>query len=153
MSAEAKVAGVFHNAQTAIPIRHILTSLGHPQLPTIIKTDNATAISFTSNNITQKRSKSWDMHFYWLRDKASQKHFKVTSRGAATNLAEYFTKHFPATYHKHIRSKYVVNNSNALPNCKGVLVRDICHSLPMTSESMTNRKNPKNELFSLLAHK
>ena len=53
-SAEAGVAGGFHNAQTAIPIRHILTSLNYPQPPTIIKTDNTTAVSFTSDNITQK---------------------------------------------------------------------------------------------------
>ena len=144
-SAEAEVAGVFHNAQIAIPIRYTLESLGHPQPPTVIKTDNTTAVSFTSDNITQKRSKSWDMRFYWLRDKASQKHFKIIWERAAKNLADYFTKHFTAKYHKHIRNKYVVNNTNALPNCKGVLVRDICHSLPVTSELMTHKKNPKTD--------
>ena len=76
-SAEAEIAGVFHNAQIAIPIRHILQSLGHPQPPTTIITDNTTAASFTTDNITQKRSKSWDMHFCWLRDKEKSKHFNI----------------------------------------------------------------------------
>ena len=36
-AAEAEVAGIFHNAGMALPIRHILTCLGHPQPLTQIK--------------------------------------------------------------------------------------------------------------------
>ena len=39
-AAEAEPAGVFHNAQTTIPLRRILQALGHQQKPTPIKTDN-----------------------------------------------------------------------------------------------------------------
>ena len=52
-SAEAEVAGVFHNAQVAIPIRYIVTAIGHPQPPTPIKTDNRPVVPFANNNITQ----------------------------------------------------------------------------------------------------
>ena len=45
-AAEAETAGIFHNAQIAIPLCHILISLGHPQPPTLIKTDNSTAHGF-----------------------------------------------------------------------------------------------------------
>ena len=55
--AEAKAGGVFHNAQTSIPLRTILEALDHPQSPTPIKTDNTTTTSFMHNNIHQKRSK------------------------------------------------------------------------------------------------
>ena len=65
----AAEAGIFHNATMTIPIHHILTSLGHPQPPTPIKTDNATAAGFVYNNIHQKWSKSWDMRYYWLQDR------------------------------------------------------------------------------------
>ena len=65
-SAEAETAGVFHNAQRALPICYMLIQLGHPQPPTQIKIDNETATNFIHNNITQKRSKSWDMRYYWL---------------------------------------------------------------------------------------
>ena len=110
-SAEAEVAGVFHNAQIAIPIRYILTSLGHPQPTTNIITDNSTVALFANDNITQKRSKSWDMRFYWLRDKERSQHFKIIWKPSVINLADYFTKHFPAKHHREKRSKYVLDSS------------------------------------------
>ena len=64
--AEAEIAGIFHNTQIAIPIRHILEVIGYPQPPTLIKIDNYIAIGFTYNNMNQKRSKSWDMRYHWL---------------------------------------------------------------------------------------
>ena len=66
--AETETAGVFHNAQRAIPIRYILEQLGHAQPPTRIKADNSTTTGFIHNNIHQKKSKSWDMRYHWLRD-------------------------------------------------------------------------------------
>ena len=39
-SAEAETSALFHNSQNGIPIRHLLISLGHPQPPTPLKTDN-----------------------------------------------------------------------------------------------------------------
>ena len=68
-SAEADIAGVFHNASMALPIHHFLTQLNHPQPPTPIKTDNSTTTGFVYDNIHQKRSKSWDMRYYWLHDR------------------------------------------------------------------------------------
>ena len=50
-AAEAETAGVFTNAQLAIPIRYILECLRHPQPPTLIKSDNSTTIGFVNNNI------------------------------------------------------------------------------------------------------
>ena len=73
--AEAEIGGIFHNAQVAIPIRTLLRKLNHPQPPTLIKTDNATACGFIHDNIHQKRSKSWDMRYYWLRDRLAQQQF------------------------------------------------------------------------------
>ena len=78
LSAEAEVAGVFHNAQVAIPLRHILSSLGHPQPITNIMTDNSTVAAFANNSITQKCSKLWDTRFYWFRDKQRARQFTIT---------------------------------------------------------------------------
>ena len=66
-AAEAETGGIFHNAQVAIPVRTLLHALNHPQPPTPIKTDNSTACDFINDNIHQKRSKSWDMIYYWLK--------------------------------------------------------------------------------------
>ena len=106
-AAEAETAGLFHNAQIAVPIRHILEALGHNQPPTPIKTDNSTAVGFTYNNINKKRSKSWDMRYYWLRDRQNQKQFDIYWDKGTRNNADYHTKHHPAAHHRAIRSRYV----------------------------------------------
>ena len=106
-SAEAEVAGIFHNAGMAIPIRHILQALNHPQPPTPLKTDNSTATGFVYINIHQKRSKSWDMRYHWLRDKQTQQQFNIFWEKGVNNDADYFTKHHPTTHHRSQRAKYV----------------------------------------------
>ena len=76
-AAESETAGVFINAQIAIPIRNTLEALGHKQPPTPIKSDNSTATGFANDNIQQKRSKAWDMRYHWLRDKETKKKIRV----------------------------------------------------------------------------
>jgi len=102
-AAEAETAGIFHNAQIAVPIRYILDKLGHRQPPTPIKTDNSTASGFVHNNIHQKRSKSWDMRYHWLRDRQTKQQFRIYWDKGENNYADYFTKHHPTKYHQLIR--------------------------------------------------
>ena len=105
--AEAETAGVFHNAQIAVPIRYVLEKMGHPQRPTLIKTDNATTFNFIHDNINQKKSKSWDMRYFWLRDRQQQKQFRFHWESGTTNKADYYTKHHTEKHHKAIRATYV----------------------------------------------
>ena len=105
-AAESETAGVFTNAQLALPIRYILQCLGHQQPPTPIKSDNSTTTGFVNNNIHQKRSKSWDMKYHWLRDKEVQKQIKVYWEKGVQNLADYFTKHHPTKHHLKMRRMY-----------------------------------------------
>ena len=74
-SAEAETGGLYANCLFAIQIRHMLNALGHPQPPTPIKTDNKTAAAFANNTLKQRRSKSWDMRYFWLLDRMSQSQF------------------------------------------------------------------------------
>ena len=67
-TADTVVGGIFLNTQTGIIIKRILSDLGHSQPLFPLKIDNTTTASFVTNNIHQKRSKTWDIHFYWLRD-------------------------------------------------------------------------------------
>ena len=110
-AAEAETAAIFHNAQNALLLRRILRALGHPQPPTLIKTDNATANGFVHNNIVLRKSKTWDMRYYWLRDNETQKNIKVYwKRGVDENdpnLADYHTKHHTKIHHRGIRPLYV----------------------------------------------
>ena len=53
----------------------MLTVLGHEQGPTPVKTDNQTASAFVNNTLKAKRSKTWDMRYFWLKDRISQAQF------------------------------------------------------------------------------
>eukprot|EP00980_Cylindrotheca_fusiformis_P029377 scaffold23458_cov114-Cylindrotheca_fusiformis.AAC.1 len=63
-AAEAELAGLFVNGKDSVPERITLEELGHPQGPTPIVTDNATAAGIANDSIKQKRSKSMDMRFF-----------------------------------------------------------------------------------------
>jgi len=136
-AAEAETAGVYHNAQVAIPIRIVLQALDHAQPPTPIKTDNSTANGFIHDNIHQRRSKSWDMRYYWLRDRQTQQQFLFFWDKGSNNDADYFTKHFAAKYHRVKRPRYVQDKLNIIQQwqryhpfpsqvyCEGVLLRSM----------------------------
>ena len=111
-AAEAECAGVFHNSQEAVVLRTILDALGHPQPPTRIKTDNSTANSFVKNNIRQRRSKTWDMRWNWLRDELTKKQINVFWDRGDNNDADYYTKHHPPNHHKISRPKYILQGHN-----------------------------------------
>ena len=74
---EAEMGAIFLNARETIPARNALLEMGHPQGQTPIQTDNSTAHGVCNKNMQCKRSKSWDMRFYWMRCKESQKMFRV----------------------------------------------------------------------------
>ena len=52
-AAEAEAGGLFHNAQTILHIRMLLTALGLSQPPTPLKTDNSTANAFVNKSLHQ----------------------------------------------------------------------------------------------------
>lgn len=78
----------------------MLIALGHPQPPTPIKTDNSTAHGFVYDNINLKKSKSWDMRYYWLRDKEHQKDINFFREPGTQNNADYFTNHHATNHHR-----------------------------------------------------
>ena len=102
-AAEAELAGLFMNAQEAVGLRNCLEAMGFPQPATPLKTDNNTANGILNNTMKQKRSKAIDVRFYWLRDRAKQGQFHIFWDSGKNNLADYFTKHHPATLHKLMR--------------------------------------------------
>ena len=110
-AAEAETGGVYSNCQFAVPLRRMLEALGHKQPPTIIKTDNATARSFVNKTLKQKHSKSWDMRYYWLLDRVAQAQFLIYWDKGLNNYGDYYTKHWPATYHQTIRPTYILKGN------------------------------------------
>jgi hypothetical protein len=99
-AAEAELGALFINAKTTVSMQQTLIKLGHPQPYTPMQTDNATAHALLTNKILPKALKAMDMHFHWLRCRDNQEQFHNYWRPGTQNLADYFTKHHPATHHK-----------------------------------------------------
>ncbi len=91
------------NAKTAVSIRQTLIELGRLQPGTPMQIDNATAHALLTNKILPKALKAMDMRFHWLRCRNAQGQFPHYWRPGTQNLADYFTKHHPATHHKSVR--------------------------------------------------
>ena len=106
-AAESEMAGLFMNAQEIIPIRNALIALAHPQLPTPLKTDNSTSSSFINNTIKQRKSKTWDMRWNWMRDPKTKEQIRTFWDHSVNNLGDYPTNHHPPVYYKRIRPIYL----------------------------------------------
>ena len=106
-ASEAEIAGIFLNAQQAVPIRLTLIEMGHPQPPTPIRTDNQAANGIITGTFKRKRSKAIDMRFHWIKDRITQKQFALDWAPGNTNLADYPTKHHSGKHHKKVRPIYL----------------------------------------------
>jgi hypothetical protein len=96
---EAELGALFVNAKTVVVMRHTLEELGHPQPRTTVQTDIKTAKDLLTNEIMLKALKVMDMRFHWLRCQNTQGQFRYYWQPGTQNLADYFTKHHPASHH------------------------------------------------------
>jgi hypothetical protein len=106
-TAEAEIGAVFISAKEGAVLRTTLEELGHKQPPTPMETDNTTATGYINGTIKQKRTKTMDMRFYWIKDRVKQGQLKIYWGPGFQNLADYFTKHHSPAHHKQIRNVYI----------------------------------------------
>ena len=95
---EAELGALFYNAKDDVMLQTILKEMGHPQLTTLIQTDNACAAGIINDTVKQRRSKAIDMRFYWIKDRASKGEFLIHWRRSSDNLADHFTKLMRSRY-------------------------------------------------------
>ncbi len=69
--------------------------------------DNTCAIGIATDSIKQKRSKSIDMRFHWVRDRVRQGQFIISHIRTELNIADYFTKNLDPIRHNILRP-YIV---------------------------------------------
>jgi hypothetical protein len=108
-AAEAELGALFINAKTAVSMRQTLEEMGHPQPRTPIQTDNSTAHALITNRILPKALKAMDMRFNWLRCRDAQGQYRFYWRPGTQNLADYWTKHHPASHHKSFRPQILTS--------------------------------------------
>ena len=100
---EAEYAGYFINGKDAEVERTTLEDMGYPQGTTYIQGDNELAIAIGNDQVKQKRSRSMDMRFHWIRDRIRQQHLALYWRKGVDNLADFFTKNHPPKHFKAMR--------------------------------------------------
>ena len=146
-ASEAECGALFNNKEEAFALRTTLHEMGHPQPPTPVEVDNSTAVGFASKQIKQQKSKSTEMRYYRIQYRVAQKHFQVYWRPGLTNLDDYFTKHFPPSYHISTRSTYLqsANQVASLRFCEGVLI-------PSRDSAMNGMIPPRDSSMSELIH-
>ena len=99
LAAEAELSALYINAREAVPLRQLLTEMGHTQPRTPIQTDTSTACGVINSNIQPQRTKAMDMRFHWLRCREAQQQFCFYWAPGKTNLGNYWTKHHCAAHH------------------------------------------------------
>ena len=109
-AAETETGAVFINCQKAISIRQTLVEMSHPQPATPVHVDNKCAVGILNETIQQRKSKSIDARFLWVRDRVKQGQFRVLGGKGDSNLADYLTKHQFPVHHKKMRGTYVPNH-------------------------------------------
>jgi hypothetical protein len=108
LAAEAKIGALYINCQEAVPARHTLEFLGHPQPPTPIQTDNTMALGVINNNV-MKNLKAMDRKYHWLQDRISQKQFRHYWAPSNKNKGNYVTKHHASVHHEAMRSTFLAS--------------------------------------------
>jgi hypothetical protein len=140
LAAEAKLGALFINAKIAVSIRHTLEEMGHPQTHTPIQTDKPTAHALLTNKIMPKALKAMDMRFHWLRCRKAQDQYCFYWRPGTQNLANYWTKHHPASHHK-VFWPQILTSSTSKP------ATEVCPSSHRNFHPLTSLKNRATKSF------
>jgi hypothetical protein len=123
---ESEYASLYINGVTAETLRTTLEDLGYPQDDTEIVCDNECATGISNGTCKQRKSKAIDMRYHWIRDRVSQKHFRVTWRRGCENLADFFTKTHPIHHHKAQRLRYVADRPSIPSTPTSNVVERVC---------------------------
>jgi hypothetical protein len=141
-AAEAELGALFLNCKEGKIQRLILEELGHPQPPTPIHCDNATATGIANDTVKKQRARSMEMRFFWVTDQVKQNFFHVRWQPGQENLADYFTKHFEPRHHLNVRPWYLhtnmsptllprANAPSSLRGCVGTLPNGYTRASPL----------------------
>jgi hypothetical protein len=106
-AAETEYASLFIGGKSLLPLRHTLLDMNCIQPATQIITDNVAAKGIATNTCKQRRSKSMDMRYHWIRDRVELKDFDIAWRPGSESIADYLTKTQPVAMVLKMRKYFV----------------------------------------------
>jgi hypothetical protein len=77
-----------------------------------MQTNNSTAHALLTNIILPNALKAMDMRFNCIQCRKAQGQYQYYWQPGSQNLADYFTKHHPASHHKSFRSQILTPPSD-----------------------------------------
>ena len=80
-AAEAELGALFMCAKEGRIYRLTLQELGHPQPPTPLHCDNATAVGITNGTVKKQRSRSMEICYFYICDQVKNQEFDVGCHG------------------------------------------------------------------------
>lgn len=108
-AAETEYASLFIGGKALLPIRYNLLDMDCIQPPTKLITDNSAAESIATKTCKQRRSKSMDIRYHWIRDRVSLKDFEIEWQPGSESIADYLTKVQPVAMVLKMRRFFVKN--------------------------------------------
>ena len=140
------MGGLFLNTQEGVPMRNTLIKLDHNQPPTPTRTDNTTAHGIIHGSCKPQKTKSMDMRYHWLKDRAAQQQFDFYWEPGKMNMGDFYTKHHPPKYHRALRpfilkSAQTILTDRHLQECVETLTSKP-RGTDVTRDSSNDRKHP-----------
>ena len=80
---------------------------GHPQPPTPIHCDNATAVGITNETFKKHRSRPMEMRYFYSCDQVKRRNFDVHWNPGLECLGAYPSKHHTTSHHQNVRPIYL----------------------------------------------
>ena len=88
-------------------LRLTLAEMGHPQPPTPIHCDNATAVGIANETVKKHRSRSMEMGYFYSCDQVKRRNFDVQWHPGLECLGDYPSKHHITSHHQNVRPIYL----------------------------------------------
>ena len=106
-AAEAELGALFLNVKEGRVLRLTLKEMGHPQPPTPIHCNNATAVRKANESVKKHRSRPMEMRYFYSCDQVKQKKLNVHWHPGLECLGDYPSKHHITSHHVNVRPIYL----------------------------------------------
>ena len=88
--------------------------MGHPQLPTPINCDNATAVGIGNKTVKKHRSRPMEMRYFYSCEQVRRRNFNLQYYPSLECLGDYPSKHHSTAHHQNVKSIYLHTKESPL---------------------------------------
>ena len=108
------MGALFLNIKEGRVLRLTLAEMGHPQPPTPIHCDNATAVGIANETVKKHRSRPMEMRYFYCCEQVKRRNFDVQWHPGLECLGDYPSKHHTTVHHQNVRPIYLHTKDSPL---------------------------------------